>query len=293
MMHWIAIAIFQVLPAGALAASGAPTKSPLHEAAASGDTDRLKELLTAGAEVDSLDDAGQTPLHKAAAQGRPEAVKLLLDKGADANAQDANGKTPLQLVREAMRQYWDSGKSIPHRYRNLGELLASGGADVGGKKSAHALRLEEVKRLVGTPTPLYRAARQGSKESVESLLDDGADISARGSRGMTALHAAAEGFMRDRGWSHAMEQEMGKNDYLGTVTVLLENGAAPSAPDNRGNTPLHWAASGGYRDVAETLLAFGAQMDAANSDGRTPLGSAVRAVGYLERDVTRSGGRGK
>ena len=90
-----------------------------------------------------------------------------------------------------------------------------------------------------------------------------------------------------------MEQEMGKNDYLGTVTVLLENGAAPSAPDNHGNTPLHLAASGGRRDVAEVLLSYGADIDAENSLGRTPLGSAVRAVGYLERDVARSGGRGK
>jgi len=47
--------------------------------------------------------------------------------------------------------------------------------------------------------------------------------------------------------------------------------------DNYDTTPLHWAAQQGHKDVAELLLASGAQVNARNKYGDTPLHFAATA----------------
>ena len=54
----------------------------------------------------------------------------------------------------------------------------------------------------------------------------------------------------------------GKGD-LATVKALLKgNPKLVFSKDDKGNTPLHWAASHGHRDVVELLLANGADVNA-------------------------------
>lgn len=65
----------------------------LHSAAAYGETDAVKALLRAGAEVDALDEDDQTPLHLACALGRAPVVRLLLAAGADRLAVDDSGRS--------------------------------------------------------------------------------------------------------------------------------------------------------------------------------------------------------
>ena len=58
---------------------------------------------------------------------------------------------------------------------------------------------------------------------IAALLDAGADIEARESRGMTPLHVAADG------------------DVPAVVAALLDAGADPKALDERAWTPWDWA----------------------------------------------------
>ena len=51
-------------------------------------------------------------------------------------------------------------------------------------------------------------------------------------------------------------------------------GAKVNAKDKSGDTPLHYAALGGYKDVAELLLASGAEINVKDGKGMTPLGRA-------------------
>ncbi|MBD8525813.1 ankyrin repeat domain-containing protein [Pseudomarimonas arenosa] len=58
------------------------------------------------------------------------------------------------------------------------------------------------------------------------------------------------------------------------VMTLLANGADPRASDNEGRTALHFAALISEPDVAALLIDAGAEVDALNRDGYSPLGVA-------------------
>lgn len=53
--------------------------TPLHLAAATGNTDIVKLLVASGADIESLNIVLETPLHKAALFNRPEVAKFLLE----------------------------------------------------------------------------------------------------------------------------------------------------------------------------------------------------------------------
>src|SRR5215471_17955882 len=58
---------------------------------------RLETMTRAGADVNAVDDQGQTPLMYSASVGSLEAMKYLLTKGANVNAQSGSGLTSLML----------------------------------------------------------------------------------------------------------------------------------------------------------------------------------------------------
>jgi ankyrin repeat protein len=66
------------------------------------------------------------------------------------------------------------------------------------------------------------------------------------------------------------------NGDLAKVQVLLKRHPdLASSKSSKGGTPLHWAAAGGHKDVAELLLANGADVDAKDDNGVTPLYTAA------------------
>lgn len=116
--------------------------------------------------------------------------------------------------------------------------------------------------VAATPpeSPVADAAQQGSVEQVRALLQQGADVNAAQSDGLTALHWAA------------------MNNNREMVDLLLYAGATVR-PLTRvgGYQPLHLAARSGHVEVAEALLAAGANPNAWTSTGVTPLHFAALA----------------
>ncbi len=93
----------------------------IHEVAALGNIEAVKQFLDSGTDVNAKDKTGGTPLDEAVGWGRKDIVELLIAKGADVNSKfDDDGSTPLQLA--AWKGHFDTA-----------ELLIAADADVNAK----------------------------------------------------------------------------------------------------------------------------------------------------------------
>ncbi len=72
--------------------------TPLMRAALDGNTERVKELIHQGADIDQRDDNGRTALMFAVINRHYETMKVLLECGADVNARSNTGGTALMAA---------------------------------------------------------------------------------------------------------------------------------------------------------------------------------------------------
>ena len=76
-----------------------------------------------------------------------------------------------------------------------------------------------------------------------------------------------------------------RNDPLEVAKALVDKGADVNAADNAGMTPLHYAAQRGSDRIVEFLAGKGARFDAKNKQGRTPAdlarGRTAALIGKL------------
>ncbi len=122
-------------------------------------------LRTAGANVNMVDECGNTALHKAAFNGYADCVKILLATGANINAVNRDGRTAVQ-------------KAAKNGHADCVRMLLAVGADV-----------DAVDR--DGRTALYLAACRGHADCVELLLAVGAEVNAVDRDGNKALYYAA------------------------------------------------------------------------------------------------------
>jgi ankyrin repeat protein len=85
-----------------MAAAGLGTANPLEEAGTEAEAlEAVQVLLDRGANIDEVDNNGDTPMHSAAEGNFPTIVQLLADRGANANIwkrPDVEGRTPLYIA---------------------------------------------------------------------------------------------------------------------------------------------------------------------------------------------------
>jgi ankyrin repeat protein len=163
--------------------------------------------------------------------------------------------------------------------------------------SADAAPAAEVD-VAGLTRELYAAARAGRVERALHLLEAGADARAdappgeRDRRGLPVLAAVLPDLrllraLIERGVdlnaAHAWTTPLlaaTRDSWHGrpeAVMTLLANGADPRATDAEGNTPLHHSARSSDPGVAALLRDAGAELDALNGEGVSPLGTACIA----------------
>jgi ankyrin len=205
----------------------------------------------------------------ATSSGNYTNAALLLAYGADANrrAVAIDGTTPLEVAAR-------------NNHPEIFDLLVAHGAklsDLSNNKSAvgWAARagnpglLRQLLDLGGSAdsqsfdgrTALMEAAEVGNLECVQMLLTAKADINARSNQGYTALMLAV-------------------NRLHNEVAALLKKAGAQERP-NVAPSPLIDSAKVGDVNALKSLLANGANPNATNSWGDTPLEDAVATRRYV------------
>ena len=137
--------------------------TPLMEVARIGHAGIARWLLENDASVDAVDRSGRTALHHVAARGQIDMVRLLLKFGGNPNARDAGGMEPLMVAAR-----WG---------RDVLKLLLRNGANAAATDARGG-------------SAFLRAVQAANLESVEVLLEYGADVLLKG-RSRDALVAAA------------------------------------------------------------------------------------------------------
>merc|ERR1712137_564500 len=194
-------------------------------------------LLDRGAKTDIRDKQGGTALYNACYAGFVKCVKLLLEKSEDA---------------VAMINITD--------IENRGPLHATscfGHWECTSLLVKHKIELNQ--RDVNNMTPLHLAAFNGCNLSMAYLSQNGADPKIPNKEGVTALHYAAF-----------------KGHVISVHLLCAKGDVEINATDNRGATPLHYAASRDQWDVIAYLIHHGAEIDYQNHEGLTPLSYAVK-----------------
>jgi len=247
-----------------------PAKS-LHQAAADGEIEQVKSLISKGADINAKDKLGKTALHYAAEKGHAEVAKLLISHRAYVNAMDRNWAKPLHYA--AMRGD-----------KQTVELLISEGADIDAQnkngrgpwfeamRSLAAGRKEVVELLAakGAKVPAFHlAAFIGDMDKLKKLLEEGTNVNTPAMYNTTALHAAANS---------------GKKDI---VEFLINKGANVDARDTFGLAPLYYAALHNYEDIADLLVDKGTDINAKDKKGYTLLYYAMWDEGDKGKDAIK------
>jgi hypothetical protein len=154
--------------------SQAWSEYPLHRAASRAgwlSRKKIQKLLSAGMDVNTMDESGTTALHWAATLEDPTNARLLLDNGANPRITNGSRCSPLR-------------RAVREGCIGAAKLLLENGADlkeVDGQEVTH----------------LMEAVNCGRKEMAKFLLENGADVKARDFSGKTALsHVRSDEEMR-------------------------------------------------------------------------------------------------
>jgi len=200
------------------------------------DLETARVLLEAGANPNLPSFYGTLPLHLAVVNGDLAMTRLLLEAGANPSLEDASGETPLFVAARLDEA-------------DIAAVLLERGAAADRRQSTDREQ-----------TPLFAAAREGSVATARLLIEHGADVNARTAAGATpefrlpssSTGSKGAGIIRG-GWP--------------------EHGVRSAVPGAK--SPLLYATRHGDLEMVQLLVESGADIEAADANGVTPLLNAI------------------
>jgi ankyrin repeat protein len=241
-------------------------------AARQGSIDATERLIAAGADLNATEPQyGFTALQTAIFNGHYPLAQQLLEKGANPN----DGS--LYIVMEMRNLATYSNRPNPPEseggvsHMDVAKLLLDKGADPNAAyvKTIPPRQAQGNINVAAGATPLYRAVRAIDLAAVQLLVGRGANPSLGTKDGSTPMMAAA-GLGAPRGGDEEVTEAGDRNDPIDVMKALIAKGADVNAANDAGMTPLHYAAQRGSDRIIEFLASQGARFDAKNKQGRTP-----------------------
>ena len=233
--------------------SSADGTTALHWAVRNNDAILVDRLLRAGAKPHPENRYGVTPIALACESGSAAIVERLLKAGVSADATGPYGETALHTCAY-------SGNTAAAR------VLLAAGASVDPGDSWRG------------QTPLMWAAAKGHPETMQALIDKGANVDARSTIIKWERQRTDE--PRDKwlppgGWTPLLLAA--RESCVKCVDVLAAAGADVNIVDPEQHTALIVALINGHYDVAGRLIDHGADLDMQDQVGQTALWAAVDA----------------
>ncbi|WP_072396922.1 quinoprotein dehydrogenase-associated putative ABC transporter substrate-binding protein [Hyphomicrobium sp. CS1GBMeth3] len=221
---------------------GANVNQELANAVLAKDAERVRFLISKGADVNTRDSVGFSPLDTAARNRVASLVEILIDAGADPDAADADGFFPLL-------------HAINRNHVPTVEALAKKGADL-NKKNKQGI------------TPLSWAIGDGKFFAAKALIDAGADVNARsGYEDVTPLMVVATQIAaKTRSGNLAQGPQP-----LDLARALIDKGADVNALSKDGVNALMIAAGHNNAAIIGLLVGAGADPHAKSKQGKTAL----------------------
>lgn len=227
----------------------------------------LTELVTKGAEINARNEKGVTPLAIAVNLYNLDQIEFYIKKGADIHAADKDQRTPYLIALSSINEENDI------------ELL---------KTVVNETNIASRDSLGNTP--LHLAIRENSSlDSMNYLLDCGADIDARNSAGESLLYMVVKQNNKEAGEILINKgADIYASDSNGTSPLYLALTAKDDvrnwffckavveSVDGNGNTPLHYAVNWNNENGIEYIINAKGDVSKKNSAGETPLFNAVR-----------------
>jgi ankyrin repeat protein len=258
-------------------------ETALMTVARTGKVDAAAVLIKAGAKVDAVESwRGQTALMWAASQRQPEMTKLLLQSGADPNAVSALRNWARTSTAEPRGQWRPPGAWTALQFAAREGCPACARELVKGGAKLDTASPEGI-------TALLFAVLNARFDTAKVLIEAGADVNLADKWGPAPLYSAIDYNTTPRG-GRPDRPSTDVTTPLEIATMLLDRKADIDfalkafppyrllGPDRGGDslltigaTPLTRAAKACDVPAAKLLLSRGAKVDAATSQGLTPL----------------------
>ncbi|XP_059145038.1 E3 ubiquitin-protein ligase MIB2-like [Physella acuta] len=234
--------------------------------AAQGHIEVVRDILLKYPDKVDQQSSGKTALQVASHQGHKDIVALLLSSRASLEAKDEDGDTALHYSAfgnqpEVMQQLLSKGAVV--------DSLNNGGCST-LHVAVNKQHQECVRALLSWrcnvniqdaygDTALHDAIGKENHNIIEQLVSyQNIDFTLKNKRGFNVLHHAAL-----------------KGNVFATEKILQRCPQIVDIKKDDGFSSLHLAALNGHRDVATTLLQFGADIEIRNNRQQTPLLLAV------------------
>ena len=283
----------------------------LHEAIYSGDTATIRSRVSQS-NVNSRDDAGNTLLHWATANGNLKLTEILIEAGADIDAMNNEGDAPIHLAARfghtAIAGYLIDSADANKNVQNIQGFTPLHVASLYGQTDFIYMLFERGvdKDIVSKKRfgPLHTAVHSSDIQTIQVLLDNEIDVEQRDNFGNTPFQHAIllgnveistlllgqdanlnhQNFEGNSGL-HLLSSSILTNRYLRNMREIERLLALNEESDISQLLTTNFSTN---FELYQLLLGNGAEIDAKNKLGQTPLQTAVLAnnIGFIRSIIS-------